>query len=176
MAKYRSKYELLDLIYDLKEDLDKRTKEIKGLGYSTPFSATEQYDKLRKDLDKTELGQKDIIELTNLYRDLKYINDLSTSSVKGAERAYNEWTPVQEQLSYLSKDKQDQFWKIYEKLIENVGYQPQYKYDDFQTIMEYLYEGEDTFDILKNMEEIYNREGRVVGGREDTGKRIQSTF
>ena len=81
----------------LLKNILQRTKNIERRGLTSAFYAVNSFNELRKSLPKdiSVLSDK---ELNNLYRDLKYINNLKTSYVKGAEEVANRFAPIKEKL------------------------------------------------------------------------------
>ena len=149
---YRAESTLISNIKELQRELETRGKEIEGLGYSTPQGFSEQIKKLSGKLRATDLDELSQKDLTDIYRDLQYIRDLKSSTIEGAKRSYEKWLPIYELLQPLSKEKRDEFFKIYGQIYQQVGGQSmEYKYDDFAEIIESMYQGEDAQDVIDRM-------------------------
>ena len=150
----------------LLKNILQRTKNIERRGLTSAFYAVNSFNELRKSLPKdiSVLSDK---ELNNLYRDLKYINNLKTSYVKGAEEVANKFAPIKEKLSYLSKEKQNEFWKMYGKLYERTATFEHFKYELFETNIDYIYDGEDVDFAVANIIEKYDETLKELGSKGD---------
>lgn len=109
----------------------------------------------------TDLSDK---ELRILYRDLEYLDRLKTARVEGAKFTEEVFTPIKDKLNALSKSTQDKFWEVYGKMYEETATMQNYKYDIFQTAIDYIYSGEDTEDLVQSMIEQYRETLEDLGG------------
>lgn len=154
------------------KNISRRISRIEGLGESTPLYAVNLYRDLEKTIPKrlTELSDKD---LRTLYRDLRYINSLKSSTVKGALQAQQKFEPIKAKLSVLSKETQDKFWSIYGRLYEKTGGEMEkFKYELFETNIDYIYSGSSVDDAF---EEIINEYNASLED-EDTDEEVRISF
>lgn len=145
------------------KNLSRRIERIERLGASAPQYAVEHYRKLEKRLPArlTQLSEK---ELTSLYRDLRYINALKSSTVKGALQTQKTFEPIKQKLEVLSPDSQRKFWEIYGKLYEITGNTMEgFKYELFETNIDYIYGGQDVDTAVQEIINEYDRTLKEMG-------------
>ena len=68
----------------LDKNIGKRIKNISNLGAKYPFVAVTKYNELKQNMDK-KLSSYNDKEIDSIYRQLKYIDTLKSSKVKGAK-------------------------------------------------------------------------------------------
>lgn len=136
--------------------LKSRIANVEGLGASAPQHAVNLFRELEKTIPKrlTSLSDK---ELRTLYRDLKYINALKSSTVQGAKRAQKTFEPIRTTLESLSKPTQDKFWSVYGRMFERLGgIFEDYKYEIMNADIDYILQGQDvdktTADLIKTFD------------------------
>lgn len=145
------------------KNLSRRIARIEGLGPSAPQYAVKEYRELEKRIPKrlTELSDKDLF---NLHRDLRYINNLKTSTVKGALHTQEKFEPIKTKLEALSPETRDKFWEIYGKLFEIMGGTfENYKYELMETNIDYVYGGQDVDVAVSDIISEYNRTLEELG-------------
>ncbi len=146
------------------KNISRRIARIEGLGSSAPQYAVNAYRELEKRIPKrlTQLSQK---ELTTLYRDLRYINALKSSTVKGALQTQSKFEPIKEKLEVLSPDTKKKFWEIYGKLYERTsGTMENFKYELFETNIDYIYGGQEVDKAVADIIEEYDKTLKELGG------------
>lgn len=120
---------LLKEVEDLYEELNDRIYEIEKAGYSLKKDASHKFRELQKKVPDnfSELSDK---ELRSIYRELKYIDDLKTSRLQGAEEAQIMYKDIEHIVNNLGPQIQKRFWKLYDNLYErNQAAALAYKYD-----------------------------------------------
>lgn len=116
-------------------------------------------------------------ELRDYYRDLTYISNLKSSTLKGATQAKKNFEPIYNILNQSSPTLKEKFWKIYGKLVENNALLEKYKYDLFDAIMvEGVIRAQNEDDVIKSINEIYREAYEEAGGREATENDISKLF
>lgn len=145
------------------KNLSRRIARIEGLGSSAPQYAVEHYRELEKRIPKrlTQLSQK---ELTTLYRDLRYISALKSSTVKGALQSQKTFEPIKAKLEVLSPEARKKFWEIYGKIYERTsGTMENFKYELFETNIDYIYGGQDVDTAVEEIINEYDRTLKEMG-------------
>lgn len=146
-------------------NLSRRITNIEGLGTSAPQYAVNKYRNLEKDLPR-DLRKLSPSKLTTLYRDLTYIGNLKTSTVKGALKVSKTFEPIRQQLDVLSPDLRNKFWEIYGKLYGETGGQIEnFKYEIFNTNIDYIYSGEEADKAVLDIMQEYDKTLRELGSR-----------
>lgn len=152
---YLSDKELKKEIKRYTDKLRKRIKRIRALGDNAMQDAVAKFDEYmsnrKKITPKTERA-----ELLSYYRQLKYIDSLKSSTVKGAIAAGKTAAPVLKSLKSLSENKQKKFWDIYNKMVNRAGLFDKFKYEIWQTSIDLMLQGEETEKILLDMIEAYD--------------------
>lgn len=146
------------------KNLSRRIERIEGLGSSAPQYAVSAYRELEKRIPKrlTELSST---ELTTLYRDLRYINSLKSSTVNGAIQTQSKFEPIKAKLEALSPDTQKNFWDIYGKLYERTsGTMENFKYELFEANIDYIYGGQEVDKAVEEILSEYDSTLKELGG------------
>ncbi len=150
LATYITTEEMLEESRKLINSLKGRIANIEGLGESAPQYAVKHFRELEKRIPKklTDLSDK---ELRTLYRDLRYINALKSSTVKGAKEIQKKFLPIEKQLNALSKTTRNKFWEAYGKIFESTGgVLEKFKYEILETNIDYIYGGDVDIDSIVN--------------------------
>ena len=158
-----SKSELIKETRRYYKNLKSRIKNVEKLNLSASRQTVKQFREFEKRFPKklSKLPEKDI---RTLYRDVRYLNSLKTSTVKGAKFTQEKFEPIREKLNALSKSKQEKFWEIYNKLYEITSTMEHFKYELFDTNIDYIYGGEDVDKAVKDIIEQYNTTLEELGG------------
>ncbi len=111
-----------------------------------------------RNLTKTELEAQ--------HRELVYLNTLKTSRVKGYKNYVNKWKPTIDQLKSIGgSDLVDDFYTLYNKLVEENGLIAKYKYELFEIISDGLINNLSDEEIrrrvMEKFDEIYERDQEV---------------
>lgn len=132
------------------DKLRKRINRIRVLGDKAMQDAVAKFDEYisnrKKITPKTERA-----ELLSYYRQLKYIDSLKSSTVKGALEAGKNASPILKSLKGLSEDKQKKFWEVYNKMVNKAGLFDRFKYEIWKTTLDLMLQGEDTEKIINDM-------------------------
>ncbi len=157
-AENLSQKELQKETRKLLTNLSKRITRIEGLE-NAPQYAVNRFREIEKNVPSrlTQLSEKD---LRNLYRDLRYVNRLKSSTVKGAKEVENVFEPIKRKIESLSHENQRKVFGIYERFFETVGgLASHYKYEvlDYATEALQSFGGEDEalVNLIKAFDEIY---------------------
>ena len=146
------------------KNISRRIARIEKLGSTAPQYAVNAYRELEKTIPKklTDLSKK---ELTTLYRDLRYINALKSSTVKGAMQTQTKFEPIKAKLEALSPNTRKKFWEIYGKLYEKTsGTMENFKYEIFGAHIDYIYAGQEVDEAVKEILEEYDKTLEDLGG------------
>ena len=148
-------------------NLSARIKNIENLGVTAPKYAVNKFRELEKTIPK-RLTQLKTKELRTLYRDLKYISSLKSSSVKGAIDVQQKFEPVKEKLNQLSEPTQAKFWNIYGMLYENTGStMEKFKYEIFETNIDFIYSGSSVDNAVEQIINAYDQTLENLGDYSD---------
>lgn len=129
--------ELKKEIRKLNNSLSKRISDIRGMGDTVPQYAIKKYEELNIPENLRWIDRK---ELNSLYRQLKYIDNLKTSTLEGAVKAQNQWETHKSILNYMSEDYRNKFWEMYEKITEHMGgTYLAFKYNIMDIVEDYLF-------------------------------------
>lgn len=159
-AVFATDEELLNETKKLLNRLGKKVVNIEALGEQYPQWATSQY---RETIEKygVDLEKLDRKELWNMYRDLKYINNLKTATVEGAKSAHAKFQKVRNKLNSLSPDLQKKFWEMYSKAVSNESLREKFRYDIMSTAIDNLEISTDEFAL--NIEKYYKEKPVEIG-------------
>lgn len=159
-------------------NLSKRVNRIEALGDKVPQYATKSFRSLQKKIPK-RLTSLDDEELTKLHRNLRYINSLKTSTVKGAIKAQEEYEPIKAKIQALSPEKRREFNRIYNKLYEETGnLTERFRYEVYGTAIDYVYGGVDIDEVYAKVKEIFDEayEEVQLGGFGGTDEALKISF
>lgn len=145
-------------------NIRKRIDRIEGLGSSAPQYAVNRFREIEKDVPK-KLSDLSDEKLRTLYRDLRYINNLKSASVKGAKEVQQKFEPIKNNLTALSPETRKKFWEIYGKVYEiTSGTMENFKYEIFETNIDYIYSGQDIDKAVSEIINEYNKSLKELGG------------
>lgn len=146
------------------KNISARISRIEGLGSSAPQYAVNRFRQLEQNLPAklTDLSDS---QLRTLYRDLRYIENLKSSSVKGAKEVAVKFEPIKEKLDALSPTTKKKFWEIYGKLYERTsGTMENFKYELFAANIDYIYGGQEVDKAVMDIIEEYDKTLEYLGG------------
>lgn len=154
-------------------NIGRRVKNIEELGFVAPQYATKRFHELTDNMKS--LSKMDEKELNTLYRDLKYVDSLKSSTVKGAIDVGRNFEPIKQDLDTLSEDTRKKFWEIYEKFYERTaGTAEAYKYIVFERNIDEIFAGNtDVDEIVHNLIEAYDKSLMETGGEDENAMRLQ---
>ena len=132
-------------------------------------------DRLHRKLDGRPLSSLTEEELRTLHRDIRYINDLKSTSIRGAEIARDKYIPVKEKLDVLSPEIKSKFWEIYGKLVDENRLLEQFKYDIMGADISMIYGGTQADEIVETIRELYDTTLEELG-RNATDEDIKVLF
>lgn len=124
-------------IYKLRKSLRENIREVGEASKASsliPTDAVQQMRKLEKQMREKAVSKLNTSELTTLYRKLKYVDNLKSSTLEGAKTTAERWTPIKRNLDSLSQEQRDKWWGIYENLYKYYSGFQNYKYDIFNVI------------------------------------------
>ena len=165
---FSSNKELKQEIRRLNKNLSRRIENIEGLGNSVPLYAVNSYRNIEKDIPNV-LKTDNTDKLYDMYRDLKYINDLKSSSVKGAlhtQRVFEEKVGSELRTKY-TEEEQKEFWDLYDTVYNYYKNARQFKYEEIENLFELYKKGEYKIEDIRNkLLKEYTRLN-IKGTRED---------
>lgn len=142
---------------------------------SSPQYAVNDFKEIVKSMP-SKLSDASDKELRNLYRDLRYINSLKSSTVKGAKEVQEKFKPIADKLEALSENTRDKFWTVYGKLYEATGGRlEQFKYELFETNIDYIYGGGETDTLEYSIISLYDETLKELGSNA-TDEQIKVLF
>lgn len=104
-------------------------------------------------------------QLIDIKRDLRYIDNLKTSTVAGAISAQKHFEPISDALDTLSPELKDEFWRRYGRAVENAFIREHFKYTIMEKILNRIEEreneNESTFDKIKRLTEEFKEEQKT---------------
>ena len=167
MAKYEPKSEKAKLAYSFRKKLNALKKRIKYVektfGKTPGIRAFE--DSLKKGRLKTSTRGKSISDLEKMHREIDYLNNLKTTTTPGAREYDNQFKEMEVKMKARGKD--DLFWKLYKKMVEEHGYDKIAKYEYMQIVENLINENDsDSEDeLLKKLDDLYgdseNEDGEI---------------
>lgn len=160
------------------EDLRKRLQQIEERQDGASQFAVNKFKELEKMLPKDVLKMRDISKIKTLYRDVKYISNLKTSTIKGAENAQNILDPAIERVrQYGGKEAETMMWAAYEKLAGETNLFERFKYEIIDLISETQVAGKNTIDVLNDIYSMFNKTVRKLEVEERyTDENLQTEF
>ena len=127
-----------------------------------------KYKDLKGRLPKgRELRKLDKKQLQSFYRDIKYISNLKSSTVKGALATKNKFEPIRDRLNTLSKTQQEKFWEIYGKFYETNATMEKFKYEIFNESIDEVFGATETDKIVQDIIDEYNETLKDLGSEAD---------
>lgn len=105
-----------------------------------PQYAVQKYRELEPTLPKNLRNVKGK-ELDKIYRQLRYISHLKSSTVKGAREVAKTFEPLKAELQGLSEKAQSNIWKTLEKFLETAPSAEKFKYEVLGEIIDVAYTG-----------------------------------
>ena len=151
------RYTRADLEKEVKRlyrNVSRRIEKVRALE-NAPTYAVKDFDEATKNYTG-RTSKMSMQELLNLERDLEYIDNLKTSSVKGALKAKETFKPIADKLEKFSKDTQYQFWALYGKFMETLNVMDKYKYDVMDIVMDYTTAGVSVDEAVKEMQKKFD--------------------
>lgn len=146
------------------KSLKARIANVEKLGSSAPKHAVNLFRDLEKRIPKRLKTLSDK-ELRTLYRDLRYINALKSSTVRGAKKAQKTFEPIKSTLETLSKSSQDKFWEVYGRMFERLGGTLEnYKYEIMNADIDYILQGQDVDQTTKELIKKFDETLEELGG------------
>lgn len=166
--------ELLEETQELYNKLKTATEEIEKSGFRLQKDATRRFKELDAKLPE-DLSTLNDSQLTSVYRQLKHISELKTSTLEGAEEGYTLFKDIEDIVENLGPKVQQKFWEAYRRLYEeNADAAIRYKYDILNDITTAVENSRSKMkaidDVERNIIHILNL---VSGGRTyDEAKRM----
>lgn len=151
-----NKQDLLRDIREIDKNLSRRMGRIRSKE-NLPQYAVNSYDKLKSRINFKKLNSLNAEELTKVYRNISYINNLKSSTVEGAKIAAKTYEPLKERLATLSPSSRKKIQTLYNKYVEETaGLSDFFKYEILDTETDLFFEGENEEDILYRLTKIFN--------------------
>ena len=167
------RYTRADLEKEVKRlyrNVSRRIEKVRALE-NAPTYAVKDFDEATKNYTG-RTSKMPMQELLNLERDLEYIDNLKTSSVKGALKAKETFKPIADKLEKFSKDTQYQFWALYGKFMETLNVMDKYKYDVMDIVMDYTTAGVSVDEAMKEMQKKFDTIIEERGGFDNNASKM----
>lgn len=144
----------------LYRNISKRLKSVERQGFA-PREALENFNRATEKIDPHSVAHSlralDDYEVTNLYRDLRYINSLKSSYVIGNKEYTEYWQPIKEKIDVLSTEQQKKLWKMYDKIYNISPIYERFKYNIISGSLVEMYWGNtDPEEFGHTIERLYN--------------------
>ena len=163
----------------INEDLKRRISEIEAHPESALQSASQTYRKYISSLGiDLESDMKDVEwrDIKSIYRNLKYINDLKTSTLEGAKKAYTTWQPIYEKLKTMgAENAMKKVAEIIRKLYEISDIYRKFYYEIYDAATDMVSKGMDTDEIVYTIDRIYDKTISSVS-RRTTNRYVKELF
>ena len=160
--------QLVKEIRRVNKNLSRRLTRIEKRGLEVSTFALNKYNDFKEKLPVgRELRKLDKKQLQSLYRDVKYISNLKSSTVKGALSTKNKFEPIRDRLNTLSKTQQEKFWEIYGKLYETNATMEKFKYEIFNESIDEVFGATETDRIVQDIIDEYNETLKDLGSEAD---------
>ena len=151
--------QLVKEIRRVNKNLSRRLTRIEKRGLEASTFALNKYKDLKGRLPTgRELRKLDKKQLQSFYRDIKYISNLKSSTVKGALATKNKFEPIREQ---------EKFWEIYGKLYETNATMEKFKYEIFNESIDEVFGATETDKIVQDIIDEYNETLKDLGSEAD---------
>lgn len=167
------RYTRADLEKEVKrlyKNVSRRIERVRALE-DAPTYAVKDFDEATKNFSGSTKGMT-MKDLLDLERDLEYINDLKTSSVKGALKAKETFKPIADKLDTFSKTTKDKFWELYGKFMETLNIMDKYKYDVMDIVMDYTTAGVSVDEAVEEMQKKFDTIIEERGGFDNRASKI----
>lgn len=177
----KNKSETIKDIRRLEKNVRARVKEIEEREDLPQFGAESfrKYEKrvqnFLKEKDATRLSQLSEAQLAIISRDIRYLNQLKSTSIKGAIQAKEMYLPIKERLDVLSPEQRHKFWETYNKVVERYAGMDKFKYDIQGVIIDSVYDGEEVDSVVNKIFEQYDTVLEGLGD-EATDEKIKIRF
>lgn len=151
--------ELRKIIYKLRTALRddmRQIREVENQSPLIPLDARQKFTKLERLMREKAVRNMSHKELLSTYRQLEYIRNLKSSTLRGALETAEKFSPIKEHLSSFSEEKRKEWWSVYGEIYKHASTMEQYKYDIFQ-VVDQLFGNMDTKEIINDMIEEYDK-------------------
>lgn len=169
-----SKNELIEEIERLKGKLGSQFREFDTVGEMLSDSyGISRYRSLTKQMPKKLNRVKNVQRLKDLYRDLKYIDSLKSSTLQGALDVEQNFQPIKDKISVFSKDNQKKIWDIYRKFYAETHAQlGHYKYQLFDMIVDSAFLGMEEDAVVEDLLSLYTEVRKNYDQQEEIAQRF----
>lgn len=155
--------ELRKAINEEKYNLGRRIKNIeKYANQGLPQYAAQRYRELEQEIPKS-LRKVDGSELRSIYRKLRYISNLKSSTVKGAREVQKNFEPLNDELKQLSEKTQSNIWKVLESFLESAPSAEKFKYEVLGEIIDMAYVGMDKEESKESLINAFMNATEAIG-------------
>lgn len=120
--------------------------------------AYNRFHQFKKDFKYADFSKYSDKMVKDLYRDLKYIQGLKSSTLEGAKESVETFGDTKKFLESLSQEKQKQFWDIYNRAYKNLSPTliERFKYDVFGVVSNEMLLGQNIDDIFEKIQEAFD--------------------
>lgn len=134
--------------------------------------AYNRFEQFKKDFKYNQFSKYSDEMVKTIFRDLKYIESLKTSTLEGAREATKTYGDTKRFLDSLSEEKQKQFWDIYNRAYKNLSPTliERFKYDVFGVVTNEMLLGQDVEEIFEKIVEAFDRAYELGESEEEQGE------
>lgn len=134
---YEDEKMLRQAIYDLRRELREDIKEVKEYSKTSfvPLDAVLAMKDIEDYMVRKPVKSMDIKDLRKTYKELDYIRGLRSSTLEGAKSTGTIYMDdLKKRLLELSKNEQEEFWKMYAQVKRDIPISELFKYDIIKTL------------------------------------------
>lgn len=155
----KSRDELLKESRLLYQKINKEMKRIKKAKEPLLEDALNRFNKFRKEFKYNSFSKYSDDLVKDLYRDLKNISSLKSSTLEGAIESAKTFGKTRDILDSLSEESQGDFWRLYNKLYKNLEPKTieRYKYELFDVVSAEMLLGQDLEDTYEKIKNIFDK-------------------
>ena len=168
----KSRDELLKESRLLYQELNREFKQIEKSKTPLLKDAYSRFKQFKKDVRYNDLSKYSDKMIKDIYRDLKYIKSLKSSTLEGAEESARTFGVTKNFLESLSENKRQQFWDMYSRAYSNLrpDLVEKYKYEVFDVLTNEMVLGQDPEEIYAKIEEAFKRANELGESEEEMGE------
>lgn len=141
-------------------------RELSKTSPTIPTYAVEHMKKLELKFRDKSVSNMSRQEMISVYRELKYISQLKTSTVEGAIKSADVFSPIADKLQSFSPELKRKFWEVFGKSYEENRLLDRFKYEIFEHIIDEVNSATDTDEltakVLQAYQETVEEEGKNV--------------
>lgn len=168
----KSRDELLKESRLLYQKLNREARAISKSKQPLLRDAYNRFQQLKEDIDYNQLSNYSDLMVKNIYRDLKYIESLKSSTLEGAIEAAQTFGDTKRFLDSLSPQKREEFWGIYNRAYKNLRPDliERFRYNIFGVLTNEMVLGQDSEEIFAQIKEAFDEAYESGKSEEEQGE------